>query len=313
MKLSVVTTLYRSERYIDEFYSRILKSISEIPDFSKSYEIIFVDDGSPDNSLRRVIELSRKNKGIKAIELSRNHGHHRAMMIGLQATVGEFVFLIDSDLEEPPESLVPFWYKMIASDVDMVYGFHNQKPGGLLKKLLSVAFYKTFNALSYVPIPDNELVSRLMKKKYVDALTRYEERELFIPGVWADVGFKSASVPTQKFFDGTSSYSLKRRITMAVDAVTSFSTKPLNYIFYLGAAISFSALLFAIYLIFQKLLFGKAVNGWTSILASIYVMSGIIIFCIGTLGLYLSRIFLEVKGRPKSIIRNIYSNGKSND
>lgn len=313
MKLSVVTTLYCSEQYIDEFFSRTIKSIEQIKEIGDSYEVIFVDDGSPDSSLQKVIELSKKNDNIKAIELSRNHGHHRAMMIGMEHASADIIFLTDSDLEEPPESLVPYWIEMHKSNVDVVYGVQNNKPGGLLRKSLSQAFYKVFNFLSYIQIPENELVSRLMKKNYVTTLLQYQERELFIPGIWIDAGFKRKPLITKKYFDGNSSYSLKRRVTMAVDAVTSFSTKPLNYIFYLGAAISILAVLFAIYLAFRKLFFGVTTNGWTSILVSLYVLGGIIIFCIGTIGLYLSRIFLEVKARPRSIIRNIYHNGKEND
>lgn len=313
MKLSVVTTLYCSEQYIDEFLSRILQSIKQLKEIGNSYEVILVDDGSPDNSLQKAVEFSKKNKKIKVIELSRNHGHHRAMMIGMEHTAANMVFLTDIDLEEPPESLVPFWKEMHLSDVDVVYGIQNNKPGGFMRKSLSQAFYKVFNFLTYVQIPENELVSRLMKKDYVATLLRYQERELFIPGIWIDAGFKRKAVLTHKNFDGESSYSLKRRVTMAVDAVTSFSTKPLNYIFYLGAIISMMALLFATVLIVRKLFFGVETSGWTSVLASIYLIGGIIIFCIGTIGLYLSRIFLEVKSRPRSIIRNIYNGEKVDD
>lgn len=313
MKLSVVTTLYCSESYIEEFLDRVSKSIGEIAEIGESYEIVFVDDGSPDNSLSKVVELSKDNNKIKVIELSRNHGHHRAMMIGLEYTSADVIFLIDCDLEEPPESLVPFWTEMKSSEFDVIYGVQNNKPGGLFRKFLSQSFYKVFNFMSYVKIPENELVARLMKKNYVKALLAYEESELFIPGIWIDVGFKRKAVLTEKHFDGNSSYSLKRRVTMAVDAVTSFSTKPLNYIFYLGAIMSVLAVLFAIYLIIMKLFFGITANGWTSILVSLYIIGGIIIFCIGTIGLYLSRIFLEVKSRPRSIVRNIYTYGKAND
>ena len=197
---------------------------------------------------------------------------------------------------------------MHANDsVDMIFGIQKKKEGSFFKRIASSSFYKIFNFFSFVEIPENELVSRLMSRKYVDALMRYKENELFIPGIWADVGFKRKFVPCEKTFDGFSSYSLAKRASMATDAITSFSTKPLVYIFYLGVGISLISSIVVLYLLITKLFFNAVLSGWTSVIASIYLIGGIIIFSIGVIGIYLSRIFSEVKGRPNSIIKQIYS------
>ncbi len=312
MKLSIVTTLFCSEKYIAEFYRRITKVIDDLEGVLDDYEIVFVDDGSPDSSLAKVVALANEDHHVKVIELSRNHGHHRAMTIGLEHAKGEQVFLIDVDLEEPPESLTKFWMEMTANDeLDLVYGIQRSKEGSGFKKALSMGFYKLFNFFSNVQIPDNELVSRLMKRNYVDALLLYKERELFVPGVWADVGFKRLEIMAEKTHNGESSYTLARRVSMAVDAVTSFSTKPLLFVFYLGFTMSAISVFVAIYLIIMKLFGGSALGGWTSILVSLYLIGGVIIFCIGTVGLYLSRVFAEVKQRPLSLVRKIHQRGKN--
>ena len=311
MQLSVVTTLFCSERYIVEFYERIMAEIPKLDAVGTDYEIVMVDDGSPDSSLSIAIELSENNPKVKVVELSKNHGHHRAMMIGLEHSSSDHVFLIDCDLEDPPENLSIFWKLMHkGDDVDLIYGVQEEKEAGGLRKLLSQSFYKIFNALSSVKIPETELVSRLMKRNYVNTLLEYRERELFIPGIWADAGFRRKEVLTQKKHNGNSTYTIAKRVTMAVDAVTAFSTKPLLYVFYLGFLVSMASLAFASYLVVNKLFFGTVVNGWTSILVSLYLIGGLIIFSIGLVGLYLSRIFSEVKQRPLSIVRKIHQENK---
>lgn len=310
MKLSIVTTLYQSSMYVNDFYARIKVLAQQLTD---DYEIIFVDDGSPDDSLDKAITISKSDSSVAVIELSRNFGHHRAMMVGMENATGEFVFLIDCDLEEPPELLTEFW-EGINSDksLDMVYGLQEEKTGSFFKKQASSSFYKIFNFFSFVKIPENELVSRLMTRQYVEALLSYKERELFIPGVWADVGFNTKGINSKKTFDGNSSYSFRKRISMATDAITSFSTKPLTYIFYLGLTISLISGLIVIYLVLNKLMFNGTLSGWTSMIASLYLIGGIIIFSIGVIGIYLSRIFSEVKGRPNSLIRCIHTKNKIN-
>ncbi|MFT4926367.1 MAG: putative glycosyltransferase [Phenylobacterium sp.] len=310
MKLSIVTTLYQSDRYIQDFYQRITETAKLLTD---SYELVFVDDGSPDNSLESAVEISQRDDKVKVVELSKNHGHHRAMMVGFAATQGELVFLIDCDLEEAPENLALFW-KKIHSDqsIDVVYGVQPTDSEAVsIKSRFSKIFYKAFNFFSFAKIPENELISRLMKRNYIKALLRYNESELFIPGIWVDVGFKRITLPVEKISDGFSTYSTKRKILMAVNAITAFSTKPLIYIFYLGTISSLISVGIVLYLIANKFIFGVDSEGWTSIVASIYLMGSLIIFSMGIIGIYLSRVFSEVKRRPTSIIKNIYCGGNT--
>jgi putative glycosyltransferase len=304
MKLSIVSTLYCSSRYIDEFYKRISVEANKVTD---SYEIVFVNDGSPDDSLSVARHICTHDSHVKVVNLSRNFGHHRAMMCGLEYAQGERVFLIDVDLEELPEALGGFWQLMEQdADIDVVVGQLAEKTVPFFKKITSDIFYKLFNSLSVVKISSRDIVSRLMTKDYVGALLAYSEKELFFPAIWEDVGFKQVRILATKVFDGHSTYTLRRKLTMAVDAVTSFSSKPLIYIFYLGLAFSLGALAFMTYLVLRKLIIGQVILGWTSMMAALFLIGGIIIFSQGLIGIYLSKIYTQVKSRPNSIVKKIY-------
>lgn len=304
MKLSIVTTLYSSARYIEEFYLRISIEANKVTD---SYEIIFVNDGSPDNSLDIARKICAQDPCVKVIDLSRNYGHHRAMMSGLEYAKGARVFLIDVDLEELPESLSLFWQTMEqGADIDVVVGELAKKTVPFFKRSTSDIFYKLFNSLSVVKISSRDIVSRLMTRDYVNALIQYGEKEIFFPAIWEDAGFKQVRVPATKSYDGNSTYTMRKKLTMAVDAVTSFSSKPLIYIFYLGLTFSSGSLLFMAFLIIRRLVAGSAILGWTSVIATLFLIGGIIIFSLGIIGIYLSKIYIQVKSRPNSIVKKVY-------
>jgi putative glycosyltransferase len=304
MDLSVVATLYCSSKYIAEFHRRIS---SEAQKLTQSYELIFVNDGSPDDSLSIARQICAKDPRVKVLDLSRNFGHHRAMMCGIRHAAGARVFLIDVDLEELPESLGRFWEAMEGDpEADVVVGELQEKTVSFFKQATSGLFYKVFNVLSSVRISEKEIVSRLMNRTYVNALSEYDEREIFFPAIWVDAGFKQKKIPATKTYDGNTSYTFRKRLTMAVEAITSFSNKPLMYIFYLGLSFSIGSLLFIIYLLMRKLLVGQVLLGWTSLMAVLFLIGGIIIFSLGVVGIYISKIYIEVKARPHSIVRKIY-------
>jgi len=310
MDLSIVTTLYRSSNYIEEFYRRIS---SEAQKLTESYEIVFVNDGSPDNSLDVAREICARDGRVKVLDLSRNFGHHRAMMCGLQNTLGDKVFLIDVDLEELPENLGKFWEAMHENpEIDVIVGELEEKTVPLMKKSVSGLFYKIFNAFSSVQISDREIVSRLMRRAYVNALAAYEEREIFFPAIWMDAGFNQKKIPATKTFDGNSTYTLKKKLSMAVEAITSFSSKPLIYIFYLGLLFSLGAAIFISYLVLRKWILGHVFVGWTSLMAVLFFIGGIIIFSLGVVGIYVAKIYIEVKARPYSIVRKVYQGDRFN-
>lgn len=302
-ELSIVCSLYQSARYVDEFYAR---SSTVAQALGVTYEIVFVDDGSPDDSLARALALAADDARVVVVELSRNHGHHRAMLTGLETARGQYVFLTDVDLEEAPENLQLFWEALQAGDgLDVVYGVQPGKAASGLRKWFSGSFYVIFNALSVVKISNRELVSRLMTRDFVDALLRYRERELFLPALWADAGFRQQAITVDKQFDGASTYTLMRKVRLAVDAVTSFSSRPLLFIFFLGLAMSMGSALLIVWLVLKRLFLETPLLGWTSTLASIYFIGGLVLFSLGIIGIYLSKIFAEVKARPYPIVRRI--------
>lgn len=304
MDLSIVTTLYQSSRYISEFHRRIT---GEARKLTTDYEIIFINDGSSDDSLSIAREICVADFKVSVVDLSRNFGHHRAMMTGLGLAKGDRVFLIDVDLEELPESLSEFWKAMQEDpEIDVVVGELAEKTIPFFKKVSSNLFYKIFNTLSVTKISNREIVSRLMDRTYVDALIAYREKEIFFPAIWVDAGFRQKKITVTKTYDGFSTYTFKKRLTMAVEAVTSFSSTPLIYIFYLGLIFSAGAFLFIVALLFRKIFFGHVMLGWTSLMATLFLVGGIIIFSLGVVGIYVSKIYIEIKDRPNSIIRKIY-------
>jgi putative glycosyltransferase len=309
MDLSIVTTMYYSSPYIQEFYDRICAVAKEI---TEDYEIILVNDGSPDDSLDIAVALYEKDPKVRVIDLSRNFGHHKAMMTGLMHTKGELVFLIDCDLEEEPELLERFYAEHRKNgDVDVVYGVQKARKGGFVEKISGNIFFWMFNLFSSYPVPANLVTARLMSKRYVDSLVQHKDREVFMAGLWAITGFKQVPLMVTKHDKGNSSYNLRRKISILVNSITSFSNKPLLLIFYLGSIILFISSLAALYLIIRRVFFGVLLAGWPSLMVTIWLLGGLTIFCVGVIGIYLSRVFMETKERPYTITRQIYERFKS--
>jgi len=272
-----------------------------------NYEIVFVNDGSPDDSLRKVVELYEKDKHLKVIDLSRNFGHHKAMMTGLRQTKGDFVFLIDSDLEEDPELLGDFWGKLQKdTSLDVVYGVQESRKGGRFERWSGDAFYWLFNKLSDITLPRNVVTARLTTKRYNDALVQHTEQEMFMAGLWVITGFKQAPQVVHKATHSETTYSIRHKFGLLLNFVTSFSNFPLKLVLYTGFSISLFAAIFIGIIVFNKFFFGVAIEGWSSLIASVWFLGGMILFSVGTVGLYISKIFLETKRRPYTIIKDIY-------
>jgi putative glycosyltransferase len=249
MDLSIVTTLYRSALHLEEFYTRTRKVAERV---ARDFELILVNDGSPDDSLQIALSLHRRDRRIRDIDLSRNFGHHQAMMTGLSYTRGDLVFL-HSDLEEEPEFLETFYERLKTTAADVAFGVQKKRKGRLFERVSGFIFFKLFNALSTHPIPANVITARLMTRRYVRALVNHQERETLIAGLWALTGFQQVSVPVRKSHNPTSSYNLRRKASHFVNAITSFSSKPLVLIFYLGCIILLFASIAALDLIIRKL------------------------------------------------------------
>lgn len=303
MDLSIVTSLYHSAPHLEEFHRRVSAVAEQI---TSDCEIIFVNDGSPDNSLEIALSIYRRDDRVRVIDLSRNFGHHKAMMTGLNHAYGGLVFLVDSDLEEEPELLQVFHKELKATGADVVFGVQQKRKGKLFERLTGAIFFRLFNALSTHPIPVNMITARLMTRKYVSALVRHEERETMIGGLWALTGFRQIPITVEKHHRAASTYNLRRKISHLVNAVTSFSNKPLVLIFYCGCFISLVSSIAALDLIVRRVFFGQLLQGWASLIVSIWLLGGLTLFCLGVIGIYLAKIFIETKQRPYTIIREIY-------
>lgn len=303
MMLSIVTTLYNSAPYLEEFYDRVCRAASEI---THEFEVIFVNDGSPDNSLEVALELHRKYPRVGIVDLSRNFGHHKAMMTGLIHAQGDLVFLLDSDLEEEPELLHKFYDEMNRTGADVVFGVQEQRKGKMFERISGSLYFKVFNLFSTHPIPTNHITARLMTRGYVSALIGHQEREFVMSGLWALTGFEQVPLTVRKHHKPTSTYGFGKKIAHLVNAITSFSNKPLVLIFYLGCFIVFISLIAAIDLIVRKIVFGTLLEGWASLIVSIWLLGGLTIFCLGVIGIYLSKVFIEVKQRPYTIVKQTY-------
>jgi len=305
MKISIITTLYCSESYIAEFYSRLIREVLKI---TNNYELIFVNDGSPDDSINIALELRKNDSNIKIIDLSRNFGHHQAIFAGLCFSSGDEVFLIDCDLEEPPELINKFHKEFNdGENIDVVYGIQKNRKGGVVERFGGVLFYKLFNKFSGFNINRNVLTIRMMSKRYVDTLKQFNESELFMAGIFEFAGYRQKSIIVEKKANKSSTYSLKKRFNLMVTGLTSFSSFLLLVSFYIGLSISGISFLMGLYFIARKVIGGSTIElGWTSIMVSIWFVGGILLVAIGVLGLYLSKIYNEVKNRPNYIIRDIY-------
>jgi len=299
--LSIVTTLYSSEKYIDEFYVRASKAANTI---TNNYEIIFVDDGSPDKSLQIAKGLFEKDNRVSVIQLSRNFGHHRAILAGLARTHGEYVFLVDCDLEEPPELLLEFWKEMAKDkEIDIVFGIQEKRKGDWFESIVGGWFWKIFSYLTDNKILENQIIARLMNRSYVDNLVLFDEADPMLSGISCLNGFNRKTVLVNKGHKRETTYDLRKKISVTVKAIASFSAKPLIMIFYLGSIIMIASMLYVSKLIYDKLVFGCSIEGWVSIAASIWFLGGLILFCLGVIGIYLAMIFNQVKNRPLTIVR----------
>jgi putative glycosyltransferase len=302
MRISLVTPLYRSGDQAQELYRRAVATITKI---TPDYEIIFVNDGSPDDSLRQASDIARSDSRVTVIDLSRNFGQHPALMTGLRYSTGDFVFVCDSDLEEDPEWIEAFYRRISETGCDVVYGVQTARKGTRLYRTLRAIFYTTLNLFSGIRFPSNTTTARLMTRRFVDALLQFRERELFAAGIWHMTGFTQLGLPVAKPDRSATTYGFAKLVSIFINAVTAFSTRPLQLISMAGVTISMLALVLIVYLAAQKLLLGVALLGWTSVMATVLLTGGVIVFFNGIMAIYLAKIFIEVKQRPLTTIRDV--------
>jgi putative glycosyltransferase len=305
VKLSIVTTLYRSAPTIGEFYRRAMKAGEAI---ASQIEMVIVNDGSPDNSLELALEIQRSDPRVVVVDLSRNFGHHKALMTGLAHATGELIFLIDSDLEEKPEDLAQLHQRFIQGDCDVTYGILMSRRGSLLNRIPGALFFSLLDLLSDHPVPRNVFTARLMTRDYVRALLRHRDREFSISHLWQVTGFRQQAVVLEKLSLSPTSYTLRRRVEMAIRDITTTSTRLLFLIFYTGNAIFGLSVAVIIFYLVRYFTVGIAVDGFTSLIVSIWFLGGLIILILGILGMYIANVLAETKRRPYTIVRQVYRN-----
>ena len=201
MDLSIVTTMYRSAPYLEEFYKRVCAAAEKITD---DYEIIFVNDGSPDDSLPIVLGFFERDKKVRVIDLSRNFGHHKAIVTGLGYARGELIFLIDCDLEEDPEVLIEFYreWEKNGGNADVIYGVQRERQGNWFRRWSGILFYRVFNFLSGEPIPVNMCMTRLLSHRFTERFLAYKETEVVLSGLFQLTGFEQRALPIRKKYKG---------------------------------------------------------------------------------------------------------------
>jgi putative glycosyltransferase len=303
VKLSIVTTLYRSAAHIQAFYGRAMKAAEGITD---DVEMVIVNDGSPDNSLDLALALHRTDPRVVVVDLARNFGHHKALMTGLAHATGDMVFLIDSDLEEQPEDLAQFYQRFAKGDCDVVYGVQEARRGSLFERTTGALFFSLASALSDQPLPRNLVTSRLMTREYVNALVRHRDREFLIAHLWQVAGFDQREITVRKLSHSPSTYSLRQRIDMAVKHVTTTSTRLLYLVLYAGLSIFCISVGVILYYLGRYFTSGIGVDGFTSQIVSIWFLGGLITLILGILGIYIANIMAETKRRPYTVVRRIH-------
>jgi putative glycosyltransferase len=303
--LSIVTTLYRSRAFLPEFLTQCLSTLAALG--IADYELVFVDDGSPDDSAAWVREQCRVQPRIRLVELSRNFGHHQAAIAGLAHARGERVFLIDCDLEVPPAFLGELWAKMQASGADVVYGYQETRKGGWIERRGGEVFWAAFNRLSDTVVPPSVVTERLMTRRYVQALLTLGDRNVFLAGMMYWTGFVQLGVPVEKKRRrGPSSYTLTKRLALLAHAVTSFSAKPLYASLWVGAVALLVSVANAGYVILRKLLDpASTLMGFPTTVALLTAFFGIMMLGLGIVGVYVAKIFVQGQQRPLFIVKNI--------
>lgn len=307
-KISVIAPCYNEEEVVDKFYDRMSKVLKGFTDYD--YEMIFVNDGSKDNTLDMLVDLANKDENVKVVSFSRNFGHQAAVTAGMRNSTGDAVVIIDVDLQDPPETIgdmVELWKQ----GNDVVYAVRKTREGESKFKLMTAkAFYRLLNKLSDVYIPLDTGDFRLIDRKVVDVICAMPEHNKFLRGLGSWVGFKQIpyEYDRKQRAAGKTKYPLKKMLKLALDGMISFSTKPLKIIAGLGIfniILSFAILVYALCSYIFEL--NTLMPGWASIMVTMTFMFGMLFIAIWILAEYISRIYDETRKRPEYIIRDKFN------
>ncbi len=307
--LSAVVPCYNEAEGLRELWRRLSAVCRSAA--GDSYEIILVNDGSTDSTWARMNLLAEEDSHIVAVSLSRNHGHQLALSAGLTVACGDHVFVIDADLQDPPE-LLGKMLDLMNQGADVVYGQRTQRNGETwFKRTTAKLFYRILGKLGEISIPADTGDFRLMSRRAVDILNNMPERSRYIRGMVSWIGLRQVALPyeRQPRFAGKTHYPLGKMVRFAIDAVTGFSVVPLRMASYLGAAIGIAGLLLLFYVFFAWMI-GETIQGWTSLMVVVLVIGGVQLISLGVFGEYLGRMYIESKHRPLFIIDKIVNHEK---
>lgn len=299
--ISVVAPVYNEEECLPEFCRRTEAVLATI---SPDYEIILVDDGGKDRSWEIICRLADENSRIKGLQFSRNFGQHYGITAGLDHCDGDWVVVMDADLQDQPEE-IPKLYAQAQEGYDVVLALRGRRQDTLLKRFSSWLFFKIFNYFTDMHYNSQVGNFRIMSRRVVESFRMVREQLRFVGGIVDWMGFRQISIPVQhaERYRGKGAYDLRRQWRLAQDIIIAFSDKPLRFAIRLGFLISLLAFGYGIYIIYRALFLGGAVQGWPSLIVSVYFLAGVVISILGIIGVYLGRVFAETKKRPLYIIR----------
>ena len=297
---TIVVPVYNSKETLQVLVERVFKAMDTV---QLHFELVLVDDGSVDGSFNEIQRLSKFHPFIRGFRLSRNFGHQAALVIGLQESHGDFVAIIDDDLQDPPEILASF-FKRLYDEADVVYGVRQERKENFVKKLLYAAFYRILRKLSRVEIPLDAGDFCVMKRCVVDEILRFHEANPFLRGIRSWVGFKQIGVKYERATttQGRSRYTLKKYFSFALGGILSFSYIPLRFATYLGIMAAFIGFAFAVLVIVLKLAHKFEVSGYTSLIVVITFLGGVELLAIGIMGEYLSRLNDNARKWPIAVV-----------
>jgi dolichol-phosphate mannosyltransferase len=298
--LSVVIPVYNESSLIQELVRRVTLNIKLI---TEDFEIIIVDDGSQDNTWNSIEKEAKSENRIKGIKLSRNFGHHYAITAGLHNSKGDWVVVMDGDLQDRPE-VIPDLYKKAEQGFDVVFVSRQNRPEKFYYRVLQKIFYWILNILSGLEFDSSQANFSIISRKVVNAFVAFPENVRFYGSTIKWLGFKRAEIFADhgKRFSGNPSYTLSKRINLASDIILAFSLRPLKFVALLGILTSFISALTGIWMIFAKFYWGYAITGWTSLIVSIFFLCGVLLSVLGICAIYIGQIFQQVKNRPLFII-----------
>jgi dolichol-phosphate mannosyltransferase len=303
-RLSVAVPCYNEEESLSELHRRVTVACRD--SVGEDYEIVLVSDGSRDGTWTAIAALSARDHHVVGVDLSRNFGHQSALTCALTLCAGDRVFILDADLQDPPELLQAM---MAAMDegADVVYGKRRSRAGETAhKKLTAKMFYRVLGRLIDFEIPTDTGDFRLISRRVLDALLSMPESHRFIRGMVSWIGFRQVPIEydRQLRYAGETGYTFGKMINFALDAITAFSVRPLRLGLYVGTALLMTSWLGILYA-FASLFFGHTVRGWTSLMVVVMFLGGVQIFMLGVIGEYVSRTFIQAKGRPLYLIREM--------